>query len=89
MKGEEPECQKLIPLSELSPGEGGVVEAIYGGRGMLTRLSSLGVTVGAEISVIQNASIGPVLISVRGVRVAVGRGMAGRILVRVRSQSST
>jgi len=51
----------------------------------LARLSSLGVTVGAEISVIQNAPIGPVLVSVRGVRVAIGRGMAGRILVRVRA----
>lgn len=85
MKSEKPGCQRVIPLSDLSPGESGIVETICGGRGMLARLSSLGVTVGAEISVIQNAPIGPVLVSVRGVRVAIGRGMAGRILVRVRA----
>ncbi|MCS7253867.1 MAG: FeoA family protein [Armatimonadota bacterium] len=84
MKSEEPECKRLVPLSELPSGEVGIVEAIYGGRRVLERLSSLGITVGTEISVIQNAFVGPVLINVRDVRVAIGRGMAREILIRAK-----
>lgn len=84
MGTEEPECRELMPLSELPSGAVGIVESIHGGKGLLTRLSSMGLTIGAEFSVIQNALVGPVLINVRGVRLAIGRGMASRIFVKVK-----
>jgi ferrous iron transport protein A len=44
----------------------------------------MGLTVGAEITVAQNSFVGPVVVDVRGVRLAIGRGMATRIMVRIK-----
>jgi ferrous iron transport protein A len=76
--------ERILPLSELPEGSCGIVHATYGGRGMLARLSAMGLTVGAEITVAQNSFVGPVVVDVRGVRLAIGRGMATRIMVRVK-----
>jgi Fe2+ transport system protein FeoA len=69
-----------LPLSELMPGEGGEVEALTGGRGARRRLGELGLTPGTAVQVL--ASRGPVLVLVRGSRVAIGRGMARKVTVR-------
>ena len=46
------------------------------------RLTDLGLTPGTKVTVIKSAPFnGPLEISVRGSRLAIGRGMAGRILV--------
>jgi len=74
-----------IPLNALATGERGVVVELTGGRGLLCRMTSLGFTPGAEISVLQNFGRGPLIAQVRGARVALGRGEAGRILVHRRS----
>ncbi len=69
-----------LPLSELLPGEGGEVEALTGGRGARRRLGELGLVPGTAVQVL--ASRGPVLVLVRGSRVAIGRGMARKVTVR-------
>jgi len=72
-------------LSAMLPGERGVVLDLAGGRGLLGRMASLGFTPGAEVTVVQNFGHGPLIAQVRGARIALGRGEAGRVRVRRRS----
>jgi ferrous iron transport protein A len=72
----------VVPLNALGSGEQGVVVELKGGHGLLGRMASLGFTPGAQITVAQNYGRGPLIARVRGARVALGRGEAGRILVR-------
>jgi ferrous iron transport protein A len=73
-----------IPLSALGAGEQGVVIRLAGGRGLLGRMTSLGFTPGAEVTVVQNFRRGPIIVRVRNARIALGRGEAGRIHVHRR-----
>jgi ferrous iron transport protein A len=66
----------------MRPGERGVVVELAGGRGLLGRMTCLGFTPGAEVTVVQNFGRGPLIALVRGARIALGRGEAGRIKVR-------
>lgn len=75
----------IVPLNGLDAGERGVVVELKGGRGLLGRMASLGFTPGAEVTVVQNFGRGPLIARVRDVRIALGRGEAGRIYVRRRS----
>lgn len=69
------------PLSSLKPGERGVVVGLSGGRGLTSRLISLGFTLGTEVTLLQNYGRGPLLVTVRDTRVALGRGEALKVLV--------
>lgn len=71
---------KTFPLTMAAIGEQVRLESIKGGKKMLRRLSALGLTPGVELSVVQNAG-GALLLSVRGSRIALGRGMSQRVMV--------
>ncbi len=75
-----------VPLSTLRTGERGVVAGMQGGRGLLCRMTSLGFTPGAEVTVVQNYGRGPLIARVRDARIALGRGEAGKIYVHRGSQ---
>lgn len=82
-------------LSQLKPGEKGVIVSIQAltihhrhhrrhGWGFQRRLEDMGLTPGTRIMVVKSAPFhGPIEIHVRGSRLAIGRGMADRILVSV------
>lgn len=67
-----------VPLSSAT-GEV-TVRSIQCGEGCRARLASLGITPGVRIRVLRNAG-GPLLLEVRGSRLALGRGIASKILV--------
>lgn len=69
-----------FPLAMVSVGEKVRLESICGGESLVQRLTALGFTPGVELSVVQDAG-GPLLIAVRDSRVALGRGMAHKIMV--------
>ena len=71
----------MVPLASLSPGETGLVGSLDGGHGFVSRLAALGFTPGAPVVVIRNYGAGPIIVSVRGAQIALGRGEAGRIMV--------
>jgi Fe2+ transport system protein FeoA len=48
---------------------------------MTRRLTSLGFTPGVEVYMVQNFGLGPLIVLVRGTRVALGRGEAHKIQV--------
>ena len=52
------------------------------GERISNRLVSLGFTPGVEVDMAQNYGHGPLIVTLRGTRVALGRGEAGKILVR-------
>ncbi len=78
-----------IPLTALRDGESGIIASIKGSRGrgsgwgFKRRLMDMGLTPGTRITVVRSAPLrGPLEVSVRGSRLALGRGMAERIFVR-------
>ncbi|MEZ0397202.1 MAG: FeoA family protein [Anaerolineales bacterium] len=71
----------LLPLAEIRPGERALLRQFRAGRAVENRLASLGFTPGAAVEVVQNFGRGPLIVSVRGTRVALGRGEAAKILV--------
>jgi len=72
----------IVPLSELGPGDSGVVVDINGGSGLRSRLYSMGLAPGVIIRVLEKYQFGPVVVEAGGTRLAVGKGMAAKILVR-------
>jgi Fe2+ transport system protein FeoA len=58
---------------------------VEGGFGMMERLKPMGVLPGEDIEVVRNDSSGPLIISVKGSRLILGRGMAQKIDVRRRT----
>ena len=73
--------EEKIPISGLRAGESGVVRSYAGGRGMLGRCLSMGFTPGSPVRMIENYGRGPILVSVCDTEVALGREIAGRIMV--------
>lgn len=73
--------QSLVALDQLPPGTAAVVRSLRGGGELVSRLAALGLTEGAELLVKHNPRRGPLLVSVRDTRIALGRGEAAKILV--------
>jgi ferrous iron transport protein A len=71
-------------LSDLESGERAMVRQLRGGREFASRVSALGLTIGAEVIIVQNYGRGPIIISVRDTRVALGRGEAVKVLAEVK-----
>jgi ferrous iron transport protein A len=72
-----------LSLSQLPTGVTAQVVQVSGGHGLANRIACLGFTPGAEVMLLQNYSHGPLIVSVRGTRLALGRGEAEQILVKV------
>jgi ferrous iron transport protein A len=70
-----------LPLSEIHAGECAVVLDFSSGNSIAGRLTSLGFTPGVEVQMSQNFGRGPLIVTVRGTRVALGRGEAAKICV--------
>lgn len=71
-----------ISLTELSDDNHATILAFNIGTVEATRLVSLGFTPGAEVSMTQNYGRGPLIVTVRGTRVALGRVEAAKIFVK-------
>jgi ferrous iron transport protein A len=67
-------------LSSISAGQTVQMARIDAGRRLKHRLTELGLTPGVMVTIIQNNG-GPILISVRDSRIAIGREMANKIRV--------
>ncbi|NWG87901.1 MAG: ferrous iron transport protein A [Hydrogenophilaceae bacterium] len=70
-----------VSLDQLPAGAKAVVRQLRGGRELVNRLAAMGLTEGARLAVLQNTGRGPMLVSVRDTRIALGRGEAIKILV--------
>jgi ferrous iron transport protein A len=73
----------LQPLCDLPTGVSGVIRQFRGGGLLSARLAALGFSVGAPVTVIMNIGRGPLIVSLRGSRLALGRGEAGQVFAEV------
>ena len=71
----------MMPLSMVSPGEVVKVATVRAGWGLQRRLADMGLTPGVQVRVINSQRPGPVVIDIRGSRLALGYGVAHRIMV--------
>ncbi len=73
---------RLMPLSYAQEGELGFIEEFMGGSGAQLRLATLGLRRGDMVEVITNRGAGQLVVAVNNTRLAMGRGVAGKIMVR-------
>ncbi len=75
------EQKKARPLSKVQAGETVKLVGIKAGRGLNSRLASMGLVPNVKIKVVSNSQPGPFVISVKNSKVMLGRGMAHKIMV--------
>ncbi|NMC54289.1 MAG: ferrous iron transport protein A [Chloroflexi bacterium] len=71
----------VMNLSMAASGEKVRMVSIQGGHELRKRLADLGLNIGEEVYVIQVACDGPMILGVKDSRLAIGRGMAHKIMV--------
>ncbi|MBN1635641.1 MAG: FeoA domain-containing protein [Deltaproteobacteria bacterium] len=68
-------------MSDLAPGQKASIMAIKGGRGVRQSLLLRGLNEGNIFRVVKSHP-GPIVIEINGSTMAIGRGMANKIIVR-------
>ncbi len=71
-----------IRLSDAKSQVGLILSAIEGGERLERKLTEMGLVPGEEISKLESARTGPVILLVKGTKIAIGRGMADKIIVQ-------
>jgi ferrous iron transport protein A len=69
-------------LTRIAAGEKATIVAVRAGWGMQRRLADMGMTPGTEIRMVNSGRPGPVVLDVRGSKLALGQGVAAKIIVR-------
>ena len=76
--------KRQVTLAQMQEGQVGKVVEVLGGRGMIVRLSALGIRPGRRVVKISSVFLrGPVTVQVNQSQVAIGFGMARRIMVEL------
>ena len=70
----------MISIDFVRTGEKVKIVDIKGGKGIITKISAMGIRIGDTVEVIQNHH-GPLIIAKDHIRIALGRGMSKKILV--------
>jgi len=75
---------KLVTLRQMQSAQSGKVIQIQGGFGLINRLSALGIRPGKRITKVSSMLMrGPVTIQAGNTQVALGFGMANKIIVEL------
>jgi ferrous iron transport protein A len=73
-----------LTLAEMRTGQTGTVIGVLGGHGLIQRLDALGIRPGRKIAKVSSALFrGPVMLRVNNGQVAVGFGMARKIVIEL------
>ena len=75
-----------MPLAMACSGEEVTVVDIKAGRGLAQRLADMGLTPGTTLRVLSSHLSGPVMIDLRGSRLALGCGVARKITVEKKAK---
>ena len=74
--------EKNMTLDQLSFGKHARVVAVQGGRRLQINLEQMGIHPGDTISVTGSGAFrGPFLVEIHGIRIALGRGVARKIII--------
>jgi len=75
---------KEITLRQMKAGQSGIVVQVLGGHGLVNRLDALGIRPGKRITKISSMFMrGPVTIQLDNAQIAIGFGMANKVIVGV------
>lgn len=72
-----------MSLSEVGIGKKVLLNNMHYGLNLKKKLHDMGLTAGVEFSIVSKTNAGPIIIKVRGSRVALGRGIAEKIDVEL------
>ncbi len=73
-----------IDLAQMDAGQSGKVITMHGGRGMTAKLEALGIRPGVVITKVSGQIMrGPVIVRVGNTQIAIGFGMARRVIVEI------
>jgi ferrous iron transport protein A len=76
--------KKQLNLNQLNAGESGTVTEIVGGKGMVSRLAAMGILPGKKVTKVSSMLFrGPVTLQVGRAHVAIGFGMAKKVIVEL------
>jgi ferrous iron transport protein A len=70
------------PLNGMENGESVMVTAVRAGWGLQRRLGDMGITPGTTVKVVSGGATGQTVIEVKGSRLALGHGVAEKIIVK-------
>ena len=73
---------RLMPLAMVCPGEPVQIVGVRAGYGLQRKLADMGLIPGVIIRIVNGQMPGPVIIDLWGSRLALGHGMAQKILVK-------
>lgn len=71
----------MYKLTDAATGINLIFTSVKGGRGAMQRLTDMGLIPGERLKVLHNSGYGPVTVLIKGARVALGHGLAEKILV--------
>ncbi len=71
-----------VPLTDVTAGQTVEVARILGGMVTHARMTGMGIISGARVEVLRNHGRSPVLLGVKHARIAIGRSLAEKVLVR-------
>ena len=76
--------KRQLTLNQMRAGQSGIVVNIMGGHGAMKRLQSMGIRPGKQITKVSSMFMhGPVTLQVDRTQVAIGHGMAEKVLIEV------
>jgi len=76
--------KKTISLIELPLGKTAIIYQIKSGRAACKRLNELGLIPGVSVELVNRITSGPVMIRVKGSKLALGRGLAQKVMVVIK-----
>ncbi len=74
---------EIMPLVDVPENTKVQIVSFSGGYNFVRRLQEMGLVPGQIAKIIRNSKVGPVEVSVMGSNLAIGRGIASKILVKV------
>jgi len=76
---------ETIFLSDMKSGQEGKIFEITGGMGVISKLDALGVRAGKSVKRINSSfTRGPVIFEIEKTQIAIGRGIAQKIFIKIR-----
>lgn len=74
--------EKCVFLNDVKKNTNVTLEELCNNRRLKQKLRDMGLTKGVEFKVVNNSNNGPVIVNLRGSKLALGHGMSKKIMVR-------
>lgn len=78
---EDARCADVVSLDTAPINKNLRICRLDAGRNAYSRLSSMGIVPGVQIKIIRRDADGPLLLEVKGTRIALGRGLGLKVMV--------